>query len=635
MQDILIGGFQTGLVTTIDSWSIPNDAFVEIENFSLDHGRLVKRSGRSFMGQMVDNTGALTNERIMGISQFQNRASPNITVANTTQYMARWNGSSPGAFIALDAAAPVFNSGNSDFYWYANWQPTGSSTNLMFITNGLPLSGGLNGIRYWDGTAVTTTSYVPTVSTGVTLDGCKMLFTLDRRLVALSTIENGTFFPQRARWSKADNSLEANWNDTIAGNGDFLNAATGEEIISARYFRNSLIVFFKSSVWLFYPTGDPRIAFSWKRLNSFRACDGKMASTAYDEYVAALGIRGINASNGSQTQRIDDRIENFSSDEIKTGSFDRVYSERSYEKRKWWSLYPSNSSTDPDKALVFHEDVKGWTTYSTDLNVLGYVINSFDLKYSDFVAGQTYDSDEFVGLTYQNFNQDDENVFAGGDRNGMIYQLEQGGADATSSTEFDDITCKFTSGILNPWKEEGKEAQLTYVDFLITTDFNTTANILFYKDNDLTPYKTETMDFFPPQGFVASIQDISLANPAVVTSSNHGLSTGDEVYLYGVQGLDDTSATPVNINATLFTITRIDDNTFSLDDVDSSGFSAYEGGGAIYTQEYIRTRVWKRVYAGGVSAAHQIGLESTSQIGELEIIRYRPYFRKVGQREIN
>ena len=65
------------------------------------------------------------------------------------------------------------------------------------------------------------------------------------------------------------------------------------------------------------------------------------------------------------------------------------------------------------------------------------------------------------------------------------------------------------------------------------------------------------------------ITNATNATPIVITSEAHGLSTGDEVFVNGVEG---------NLAANgPWTITRIDANSFSL--VGSSGNGAYVEGG--------------------------------------------------------
>tara|TARA_R110000851_G_scaffold72582_2_gene160813 strand:+ start:589 stop:3672 length:3084 start_codon:yes stop_codon:yes gene_type:complete len=93
----------------------------------------------------------------------------------------------------------------------------------------------------------------------------------------------------------------------------------------------------------------------------------------------------------------------------------------------------------------------------------------------------------------------------------------------------------------------------------------------------------------PPVDAVA-ITAVTQANPAVVTSTGHGLETGDRVLINGVEGM-------VELNNFTYEIISLDANTFTLKYnqsgvvVDSTTFSAYTSGGAF------RVSVRPRQYA--------------------------------------
>lgn len=77
----------------------------------------------------------------------------------------------------------------------------------------------------------------------------------------------------------------------------------------------------------------------------------------------------------------------------------------------------------------------------------------------------------------------------------------------------------------------------------------------------------------------ATIDDISNASPAVVTTAAaHGFSTGDEVYISGVEGMPE-------VNGRSFKITDLSSTTFSLQDmdgttdIDSNTYGTYSSGG--------------------------------------------------------
>lgn len=101
-------------------------------------------------------------------------------------------------------------------------------------------------------------------------------------------------------------------------------------------------------------------------------------------------------------------------------------------------------------------------------------------------------------------------------------------------------------------------------------------------DTDNTPVNADalpTFRIYGPNGYVedgtaalldnGTITNATNASPIVITSSTHGLTTGAYITIASVAG--NTAA-----NGT-FTITRVDNNTFSLDG--STGNGSYTSGG--------------------------------------------------------
>jgi hypothetical protein len=74
-----------------------------------------------------------------------------------------------------------------------------------------------------------------------------------------------------------------------------------------------------------------------------------------------------------------------------------------------------------------------------------------------------------------------------------------------------------------------------------------------------------------------AISGATQANPVSITSTNHGLQTGDRVRFASVGGM-------TQINSNNYSVVRVDNNTFTLKtlagaDVDGTGFGAYSSGG--------------------------------------------------------
>lgn len=71
-----------------------------------------------------------------------------------------------------------------------------------------------------------------------------------------------------------------------------------------------------------------------------------------------------------------------------------------------------------------------------------------------------------------------------------------------------------------------------------------------------------------------TITGATQANPVVITSNAHGYSNGDTVYIEGVTGM-------TQLNKRWFTVRNVATNTFELEAVDGTSYTAYASGGTV------------------------------------------------------
>ena len=591
----------------------------------------------SFTAYTVGGTVALTNQttdRVMGIIRY-------IASDNTKETLV-WNQTKTylfnkvsTSFDELDGGSLLFDGDDYDYFVGVNWQAN-TLPNRLYFTNGKAYDSlnGKNGIRYFDNAPATvTTLFTPTLSpsgaaTTRTLYGGKLLFMLKERLLVLYTYENDTLStsdnPQRMRWCASQNP--SNWDDISAGGGGFDDASTGEQIVSAQLIQDQILVLFTNSVWRIRYIGDPKRPFRWERVNSYRACDGKMASVSYDRYITSLGIRGIVASDTNQTYRIDDKIQDLAYDSINVDEFGKVYCLRDFQNKRWWTLFANLESDENNNALIYDDDSKAFSIYKISMNCLGYGNNNKDYRLSDFTAANNEDTSivDYSDETLLSFWwQDNQEIFLGGDLNGRIFQLDQDGDDDGVT-----ISSEMRSAAWNPFQQEGSEAQLNYIDFYVDSHQTATATIEFFKNSAVSPYGQQEIDFIPNLGFIATIENISLAIPCNVNAAQHGQSTGNVIYIYGAQGMKEINGGP-------YTITVVDENNFTLDGIDSTSYSSYTGQGNVYLRRFYRDKIWKRAFAGGMGNEHSIRITSTGIDSPFTFHAFKPYFRKVGRRTIN
>jgi hypothetical protein len=625
----------------------------------------------------------------------------------------------------------IFDSGDEDYVAWANWSSVASSgatpLNRIYFTNGKTVNAGLNGLRFYVCSALPTAPqaasaslFQPTINSSNTIDGAQFVFVLRQRLLLLGTVEGGTSYPQRVRWCKARDpgtpgSFTTQWDDNIPGLGGFVDAPTSEHIVSAQYLQDVIIVWFTNSVWSLRPTADPRLPFRWDKLNSFRGADARMGTIEFDQYVLGVSNRGISITDGNETRRIDDRIEDFVTDKINGDEFGKTYGNRNHQLRRTWILYSGQEDVEGegevDAALILDDDSKAWSIYDIDMNVLGHGQTGLDLRLSDFpdtpqsvnpknlpiyLVDEEYGAGESTIQDYH-FEAVDE-LFLGGDLNGFVYIMDEGLDDNGTPITFDLLTAAW-----NPYKGQGVECELGYVDFYVDTSPNTKFSVSFIKDNMEAPYKTQGVDCLPDLREIGPIQNVQPKNPSTdgytIDSFSHGLSTGQTIYMYQIEGpeflnsqeyvvtvIDEntfdieqdfsgngttitaiTQANPAVVTAAdhpfadgmevvisggdmtevignLYVVANATEDTFELEGIDSTGFTAYTtggvvfpyytGGGKITELPFYQGKIWKRVYGGGSGYWHQLEIVQDESNTPFKLYGMMPWFKRTGGRMI-
>ena len=104
---------------------------------------------------------------------------------------------------------------------------------------------------------------------------------------------------------------------------------------------------------------------------------------------------------------------------------------------------------------------------------------------------------------------------------------------------------------------------------LIPFEFNVTQSYIL-------EFGDQYIRFFKDNGQIVetakNITGITQASPAVVTSSSHGYSNGDHVWINSVAGMTE-------LNGRRFTVAGVTTNTFQLSGIDSSSYTAYSSSG--------------------------------------------------------
>ena len=610
---------------------------------------------------------------------------------------------------------------NTDFFWAANYQ--GATPNLRYFfetNNNIDITAGLyDPIRYYNNT--TWTNLEPLVTATVTLWQALILIPYYGRLLALNTWEGPTgstftgavnFFA-RCRFSQiGDPTDQTNgWRSDVFGRGGFIDAPTNEAIVSAAFFRNTLIVFFEYSTWQLRYIGEYGLPFIWERISSDFGAVSTFSPIVFDQGVMAVSDRGIIQAAANGVSRLDDQIpEQVFSFEIQNSAPNFVHGARDFEKELvyWNYVDTSNASTNqsyPNTVLVFNYRKNTWakfrdtiTCFGTSQFQFGITWDSLTTFWESNVSWDNVDDQQYVDYItagsqhgfitiYQNPDAEtpqpvttlyaptmaisavtfsgsptgltqvtipshnlangeiiyiQNTLWTGTDPglNNIIYNVTVVDANTITLAIWDFASQSYNAvnitssavyiggGIVtlfpkmniqgkdfNPFQGSGKQFKVSFIDFqmdaniaspaIAATTIQLFVNSYLGEQANLINTNQELINSSQGCGFITGATQ---ENPCKITSPDHSLTTGTLIYIANVQGM-------TQLNSAIYSITVVDANNFTLDNTDSTGFSAYTTGGIwnrspVNGQTYIpgSEYAWYRFYSTQFGQYLRIGL---------------------------
>jgi hypothetical protein len=615
-------------------------------------------------------------------------------------------------------AGEVWTGSNTDFFWAANYQGATPNLRYFFTTNNninvATLS--YDPIRYYNNS--TWTDLQPLVTATNTLWQALILIPYYGRLLALNTWEGATAsgytgavnFFARCRFSQlGDPTDQTNaWRSDIFGRGGFIDAPTNEAIVSAAFFRNTLIVFFEYSTWQLRYVGEYGLPFIWERISSDFGAVSTFSSIVFDQGVMTVSDRGIIQAAANGVSRLDEQIpEQVFSFEIQNSAPDFVHGVRDFEKELvyWNYLDTADASTTqnyPNKVLLFNYRNNTWAKFRDTITCFGPSQFQFGITWDSFttlwessVSWDNVDDQQYVDYVtagtqngfiniYQNPNAETPQpittlyaptmavtavnfgvhptqitipshnlangeiiylqgmIWTGTDpgMNNIIYNVTVVDVNTITlavwdfeSQSYDAVDIASSAVYIgggtvtlfpkmniqgkdfNPFQSAGKQFKLSFIDFQMDANIASPAisattiqlfvNSYLGEQANLLNTNQELINSSQGCGFITNATQ---ANPCRITSPNHSLIPGTLIYIGNVRGM-------TQLNSAIYSITVVDANNFTLDNTDSTGFSAYTTGGIWNTspvngQTYIpgSEYAWYRFYSTQFGQYLRIGL---------------------------
>jgi hypothetical protein len=628
-------------------------------------GAVVLKSTGNNGGQPITaNFGYYPTLPVMGISQREVAGvDEDQTVIFDTKYAYIWDAGSMGFQEFIPGT--TWDGTNSDFFLTTNYRGVEPQNRLFFATNFVNDVG--SAMRYTDGS--TWTNFAPTIA-GPPLNPvsyltqARILIPYFGRLLAFNVWEspdNGSGAPDygagvnifnRCRFSAIGNPIATNaWRSDIFGQGGIIDAPTNEQIISATFLNNTLIVAFENTTWQLRYVGEYGLPFIWERIASDLGSVSTFSPVLFNDHILAIGDKAIVAQTTNRVERIDlnipDQIFDFQT--VENNALYRVQGIRDYQKELvfWSFVYAEEDADDagdlaifPNRVLVYNYRNQTWAIFRDNVTAFGlFQTNNNitwgsqtilwgdpkvlwgdidDQTYFPFIIsgnqegfihkyGYTFPDEASLSITGISFNATtgvttltiNNHNLADGD---IIYVTNLQFID---STLFTPVATNLNNQLYSVYNTGLNTVEILLWDFVGQNYFNnvvfTPANLngvtyigggqaalmpqLSVQTKDFNPFqqkglqlKLSHIDFLtdvenPDSSEFGTITNASNTNPCVITSANHGLSSGQQITIQNVQGM-----TQLNVGAA-YTITVLSANTFALDNTNAIPFGIYTSNG--------------------------------------------------------
>jgi hypothetical protein len=455
------------------------------------------------------------------------------------------------------------------------------------------------------------------------IDTALHIFQFKDRLVVEYTIESGTQYGHRIRVSGTGAFGDVFTNDAIGAGVIDIPADTF--ISSSDFNRDDLLIFLQAETWVVKYTQNDVVPFVLDRLDGSRGSQAPYGTITYLNRTNALSPLGLIITDGYSVERADDKIPEYSYNEIDSDNFNLCFAGSVDKDRDHYLIHPSMGQVESDRILITNYEEDNYCIYRIPLSCMGNYIVSFDVTWNDLTIYDTWDS---LATVYGNWNSfafsKGAPISIGGGHEGQIFRLndiesEDYPVNIRAVTIIDNATLQVQTDFQNyeigdfivlealsgMTEANNKQAPIinvidayTFQLQIDTSTFSTYTSggvaskcIIFdCKTKKFNPFanadkkvscgwlyfyvSTAGTDLTVNQ----SIENALQTNPCVLNVPGHGYSDNTQVYVNGVQGMTE-------LNGNYYYITIIDSDNFSLDNIDATGYTAYTSGGFTSTPQ--------------------------------------------------
>ena len=477
------------------------------------------------------------------------------------------------------------------------------------------------------------------------LETCLHIRNMKDRGIALSTVEAGGIRRGLRIRISGTGAFGDVWTTDAIGAG-FIDIPDNTYIQACDFNRDDLLIFTESSTWVMKYTNSDVVPFSLDRIDESRGSQAPYGTITYLNRTSAASTRGLILSDGYSVVRNDDKLPDFSFNQVNQARFFQCFAGAVDTDRDHYLIYPTPGHEVSDQILVTNYEEDNFALYRIPLSCMGSFIGAFDVTWDDLLIYSNWDQMAAVYGSWNSFGFTQGSPFAvGGGHEGQIFKLnvieiEDYPVQIRGMTVIDALTLRITTdfqnyqigdvitieaaaGMIQANDKQGAIKNIVTPNYTFDIEINT-ANFSAYTSagtaSKVIQFSTKTKKFnpFAEQNlkvrcgwvyFYVSTTGTNLTdnkyiigatntNPCVLNIPGHGYVTGDQVFVDGVGGM-------TQLNGNYYYITVIDANFISLDGVDATAYGVYTSGGFATTPSPAKLTV--RVIVNDTEQSTQVG----------------------------
>ena len=469
-----------------------------------------------------------------------------------------------------------------------------------------------------------TISYTP-LTTPITT--ALHIFQFKDRLVVLYTRENSIDYGLRIRIS-GTGAMGDVFTSSAIGAG-VIDIPADTFISSADFNRDDLLIFLQNEPWALKYTQNDVVPFALNRIDGSRGSQAPYGTITYLNRTNAISPLGLILTDGYSVERADDKIPDFSFNEVDADFFKLCFAGAVDRDRDHYLIYPTMGETKSNQILITNYDEDNYTIYRIPLSCMGEFVEAFDVLWSDLLIYETWDE---MASIYGNWNafpySKGSPISIGGGHEGQIvklnsvetedYPVKIRGISIIDSntiqvtTDFhnfvvgDFIALEAVSGMteVNNKQYEVETVPSSYTMRLKVESPQNTGDFTAYTTGGVASkcimFSCKTKKFNPFANadkkvscgwlyFYVSTTGTDLTvnkliigasetSPCVLEVPGHGYKDGTQIYVNGVVGMTE-------LNDLTYYVTVVDSNNISLNGIDATGFTPYVSGGYASTPQ--------------------------------------------------